>query len=79
LTEPAAAGAPVCDLASHSPRRFAGLRPAASAALCKATAPIRSPTAWDTAFLKALYRLPLDRIALRQRGMLASAIVAAVK
>lgn len=37
----------------------------------------RSPSAWDVAFLRALYRLPLDRTAQRQRGRLVAALVAA--
>ena len=37
----------------------------------------RSPTAWDMAFLRALYRLPLDRTAARQRGRLVADLVAA--
>jgi hypothetical protein len=36
---------------------------------------LRSPTAWDLAFLRALYRLPLDRAAMRQRGLLVADLV----
>ncbi len=38
---------------------------------------LRTPTAWDVAFLRALYRLPLDRSAQRQRGRLVADVVAA--
>lgn len=34
-------------------------------------------TGWDTAFLAALYRIPLDRMGRRHRGMLVSELVAA--
>ncbi len=38
--------------------------------------PPRSPTAWDIAFLRAVYRLPLDRRAEQQRRMLVGSLVA---
>lgn len=38
---------------------------------------LRAPTEWDMAFLRALYRLPLDRTGRRHRGMLVRELVAA--
>ena len=39
----------------------------------------RAPTAWDRAFLRALYRLPLDRTAVRQRERLVADLVTAAQ
>ena len=37
------------------------------------------PTAWDLAFLRALYKVPLDRTALQQRARLVGELVAGVR
>ena len=41
--------------------------------------PPAAATAWDFGFLRALYRLPLDRTAARHRGQLTADLIAAVK
>ena len=78
-------GLPLAAVASYAAMvAFAELRPGAappgSVLGLFAGAPVeRDPTAWDLAFLRALYRLPLDRTARRQRGLLVSDLVTAVR
>jgi hypothetical protein len=40
--------------------------------------PLRDLTPQDTAFLRALYRMPLDREAMRHRGQLVNGITRAL-
>lgn len=74
-------GLPLSAVASYAAMvAFAELRPGAAPpgsvlGLFAGGTVERSPTAWDIAFLRALYRLPLDRQARRQRGMLVAELV----
>jgi hypothetical protein len=79
----AADGLPLSAVASFAAMvALAEIRPGAAPpdsvlGLFAGGAVLRSPTAWDVAFLRALYRLPLDRTAQRQRGRLVTDLVAA--
>lgn len=76
-------GLPLASVASYAAMvALAEMRPGAAGGVGSVLGlfdggdPPRSPTAWDIAFLRAVYRLPLDRRAEQQRRVLIGDLVA---